>query len=205
MTNAPISLLEAFEELRDPRARECAYQLDELLLAAICAVISGAESWTTVVEWSEMKLDWLRQHLPFANGIASHDTFGRVFSLLDAKQFESCFVRWMSSMCPSLEGQHIAVDGKCVRGSHDGQQNAIHLVSAWSSANGLTLGQVRTADKSNEITAIPELLATLDIKGTIITIEAMGCQHDIAAKIVASGADYVLGVKGNQPGLAEAV
>ena len=205
MTNAPISLLEAFEELRDPRARECAYQLDELLLAAICSVISGAESWTTVVEWSEMKLDWLRQHLPFANGIASHDTFGRVFSLLDATQFEACFVRWMSSMCPSLEGQHIAIDGKCVRGSHDGKQSAIHLVSAWSSASGLTLGQVRTADKSNEITAIPELLATLDIKGTIITIDAMGCQHDIAAKIVAGGADYVLGVKDNQPGLAEAI
>jgi predicted transposase YbfD/YdcC len=205
MTNAPISLLEAFEELRDPRARECAYQLDELLLAAICSVISGAESWTTVVEWSEMKLDWLRQHLPFANGIASHDTFGRVFSLLDATQFEACFVRWTSSMCPLLEGQHIAIDGKCVRGSHDGKQSAIHLVSAWSSASGLTLGQVRTAAKSNEITVIPELLETLDIKGTIITIDAMGCQHDIAAKIVAGGADYVLGVKDNQAGLADAL
>jgi predicted transposase YbfD/YdcC len=205
MTNAPISLLEAFEELSDPRARECAFQLEELLLAAICAVISGAESWTSVVEWSQMKLDWLRQHLPFENGIASHDTFGRVFSLLDAKQFEACFVRWMGALCPSLDGQHIAIDGKCVRGSHDGKQGAIHLVSAWSSARGLTLGQVRTADKSNEITAIPELLSTLDIKGAIITIDAMGCQHDIAAKIVESGADYVLGVKGNQPGLAEAV
>ena len=205
MTIGPISLLDAFDELRDPRARECAYQLDELLLAAICAVISGAESWTTVVEWSEMKIDWLRQHLPFANGIASHDTFGRVFSLLDAKQFEACFVRWMSGLCPSLDGQHIAIDGKCVRGSHDGKQSAIHLVSAWSSASGVTLGQVRTADKSNEITAIPELLDTLDVKGATITIDAMGCQRDIAAKIVTSGANYVLGVKDNQPGLAEAV
>nr|WP_035787548.1 ISAs1 family transposase [Janthinobacterium sp. CG3] len=205
MTIGPMSLLEAFDELRDPRARECAYQLDELLLAAICAVISGAESWTTVVEWSEMKLEWLRQYRPFANGIASHDTFGRVFSLLDAKQFESCFVRWMGALCPSLEGQHIAIDGKCVRGSHDGKQSAIHLVSAWSSASGVTLGQVRTADKSNEITAIPELLDTLDVKGAIITIDAMGCQRDIAAKIVANGADYVLGVKDNQPVLAEAV
>jgi predicted transposase YbfD/YdcC len=205
MTNAPISLLEAFEELSDPRARECAYQLDELLLAAICAVISGAESWTSVVEWSEMKLDWLRQHLPFSNGIASHDTFGRVFSLLDAEHFEACFVRWMSSLCPSLDGQHIAIDGKCVRGSHDGKRSAIHLVSAWSSTSGLTLGQVRTADKSNEITAIPELLSTLEIKGAIITIDAMGCQHDIAAKIIEGGAHYVLGVKDNQPGLAEAI
>lgn len=205
MTSAPISLLEAFEELSDPRARECAYQLDELLLAAICAVISGAKSWASVVEWSEMKLDWLRQHRPFARGIASHDTFGRVFSLLDARQFEACFIRWMSGQCPSLDGQHIAIDGKCVRGSHDGTQNAIHLVSAWSSLSGLTLGQVRTADKSNEITAIPELLGALDIKGTTITIDAMGCQHDIATMIVESGADYVLGVKDNQPGLADAV
>lgn len=206
MASAPtISLLEACEELSDPRARECAYQLEELLLAAICAVISGAESWTSVVEWSQMKLDWLRQHLPFANGVASHDTFGRVFSLLDAAQFEACFMRWISGLCPSLEGQHVAIDGKCVRGSHDGKQSAIHLVSAWSSTAGLTLGQVKTADKGNEITAIPALLDALDIKGSIITIDAMGCQHDIAAKIVQSGADYVLGVKGNQPGLAEAV
>lgn len=205
MANKPISLVAAFDDLNDPRARRCAYQLDELLLAAICAVISGAESWTAVVEWSETKLDWLRQHLPFANGIASHDTFGRVFSLLDATQFEACFAKWMGTMCPALSGQHIAIDGKCVRGSHHGKHSAIHLVSAWSSANGLTLGQVRTADKSNEITAIPELLSTLDIKGAIITIDAMGCQHEIAARIVASEAHYVLGVKENQPGLAEAV
>ena len=205
MANAPISLLEAFEELSDPRARECAYQLEELLLAAICAVISGAESWTSVVEWSEMKLDWLRQHLPFANGIASHDTFGRVFSLLDAQQFEACFIRWIGGLCPSLQGHHIAIDGKCVRGSHDGKQSAIHLVSAWSSTTGLTLGQVRTADKSNEITAIPELLNTLDIKGSVITIDAMGCQRDIASRIIERGADYVLGVKDNQAGLADAI
>lgn len=205
MTNASISLLEAFEELTDPRARECVHDLEELLLAAICAVISGAESWTSVVEWSEMKLDWLRQHRPFANGIASHDTFGRVFSMLDAQQFEACFMRWTNSLCPSLQGQHIAIDGKCVRGSHDGKQSAIHLVSAWSSLSGLTLAQVKTADKSNEITAIPELLDAMDIKGSVITIDAMGCQHDIASKIIERGADYVLGVKDNQPGLAQAI
>ena len=152
-----------------------------------------------------MKLDWLRQHLPFANGIASHDTFGRVFSLLDAQQFEACFMGWIGTLCPSLAGQHIAIDGKCVRGSHDGKHSAIHLVSAWSSTSGLTLGQVKTADKSNEITAIPALLSALDIQGSIITIDAMGCQHEIADKIVQGGADYVLGVKDNQPGLAEAV
>ena len=205
MANARISLLEAFAELTDPRTRACAFQLDELVLAAICAIISGAESWTAVVEWSEMKLDWLRQHLPFANGIASHDTFGRVFSLLDASQFEACFTRWAGTLCPTLAGQHIAIDGKCVRGSHDGERSAIHLVSAWCSGKGLTLGQVRTADKSNEITAIPELLGALEVRGAIVTIDAMGCQRDIAAQIVERGADYVLAVKDNQPGLAEAV
>lgn len=146
MANTPISLLGAFDEIIDSHARACAYQLEELLLAAICSVISGAESWTSVVEWSEMKLDWLRQHLPFSNGIASHDTFGRVFSLLDAEQFEAGFIRWISSRCPSLGEHHIAIDGKCARGSHDGKQSAIDLVSAWSSRAGLTLAQVRTAD-----------------------------------------------------------
>lgn len=205
METGKNSLLAAFEDLPDPRARTCPHQLDELLLAAICAIISGAETWTSVVEWSEMKLDWLRRHLPYASGVASHDTFGRVFSLLDASRFESCFMRWIGELCPSLEGQHVAIDGKCVRGSHDGVRAPIHLVSAWSSAAGLTLGQIRTADKSNEITAIPELLDALDIRGSVITIDAMGCQYGIAAKIVERGAGYVLGVKDNQPNLAEAI
>lgn len=205
MKNTPIALLEAFAELRDPRWRECEHGLEELLLVAICAVISGAESWTSVSEWGELKVDWLRQHLPFANGIASHDTFGRVFTLLNAHQFESCFIRWMRHLCPSLDGHHLAIDGKSVRGSHDGKKGAIHLVSAWSATAGLTLGQIKTADKSNEITAIPELLDALDIKGAVITIDAMGCQHSIATKITDGGADYVLGVKDNQPGLAEAI
>lgn len=205
MKNAQTSLLEAFVELRDPRGRECEHKLEELLLVAICAVISGAESWTSVSEWGRLKLDWLRQHLPFANGIASHDTFGRVFTLLSARQFETCFVRWVGQLCPGLQGQHLAIDGKSVRGSHQGERGPIHLVSAWSATAGLTLGQIRTADKSNEITAIPELLQAIDIKGAVITIDAMGCQHNIATQIVQGGADYVLGVKDNQPGLAEAI
>lgn len=205
MKNAQTSLLEAFAELSDPRRRECEHKLEELLLVAICGVISGAESWTSVSEWGKLKLDWLRQHLPFANGVASHDTFGRVFTLLSARQFEACFLRWMSEPCPGLEGQHVAIDGKSVRGSHQGGNGPIHLVSAWSTAAGLTLGQVRTADKSNEITAIPELLDALDINGAVITIDAMGCQHNIANRIVQGGADYILAVKDNQPGLAEAI
>jgi predicted transposase YbfD/YdcC len=205
MGNAQTSLLEAFAELTDPRGRECEHKLEELLLVAICAVISGAESWTSVSEWGQLKLDWLRQHLPFANGIASHDTFGRVFTLLSASQFEICFMRWMRQLCPGLAGQHIAIDGKSVRRSHDGERGPIHLVSAWSATAGLTLGQIKTADKSNEITAIPELLDALDIQGAVISIDAMGCQHNIVTRIAQGGADYVLGVKDNQPGLAEAI
>ncbi len=205
MGNAQTSLLEAFAELSDPRGRECEHQLEELLLVAICAVISGAQSWTSVSEWGRLKLDWLRQHLPFANGIASHDTFGRVFTLLSAHQFEACFLRWIRQLCPSLEGQHLAIDGKSVRGSHHGGHGPIHLVSAWSATAGLTLGQIRTADKSNEIRAIPELLGALDMQGAVISIDAMGCQHNIATQIVQGGADYVLTVKDNQPGLAEAI
>jgi predicted transposase YbfD/YdcC len=197
--------LEAFEELEDPRTRACAHRLDELLLAALCAITSGADSWVSVVDWAEMKLDWLRRFLPFANGIASHDTFSRVFNLLDAKQFEACFIGWMQQLCPSLAGQLIPIDGKSVCGSHDGAQGAIHLVSAWHSAAGLVLGQVKTAAKSNEITAIPQLLDALDVRGATVTIDAMGCQHAIIDKIVDKGADYIVAVKNNQPTLAQAV
>lgn len=201
----PISLLESFKDMTDPRARECDYQLNELLLVAICAVLGGAQGWTSVAEWGVLKLDWLRHYLPFTKGVASHDTFGRVFRLLSAHQFEACFLRWMRDICPNLEGQHLAIDGKCVRSSHDGKKGPIHLVSAWITQVGMALGQIKTAEKSNEITAIPELLDALNIKGAIITIDAMGCQHSIATKISEGGADYLLGVKDNQPGLAESI
>lgn len=197
--------LEVFEELQDPRTRACAHRLDELLLAALCAITSGAESWISVVNWAELKLDWLRRFLPFAKGIASHDTFSRVFNLLDAKQFEACFIGWMQQLCPSLKGQLIPIDGKSVCGSHDGSQGAIHLVSAWHSAAGLVLGQVKTAAKSNEITAIPQLLDALDVRGATVTIDAMGCQHAIIDKIVDKGANYIVAVKNNQPTLAQAI
>ena len=197
--------LQAFEGLEDPRSRVCAYPLDELLLVALCAITSGAESWVTVVEWGCMKLDWLRRWLPFANGIASHDTFGRVFSLLDAKGFEACFIGWMQQLCPALHGQLVSIDGKSVRGSHDAGLGRVHLVSAWHHGAGLVLGQVRTAAKSNEITAIPELLDALDLRGTTVTIDAVGCQRAIAGKIVEKKADYLLAIKSNQPTLAQAV
>lgn len=199
------NVLEAFDGLQDPRTRECAHRLDELLLVALCAITSGADSWISVTGWARLKLEWLRRFLPFSNGIASHDTFSRVFNLLDARQFEACFICWMQQLCPSLKGQLVPIDGKTVCGSHDGAQGAIHLVSAWHSAAGLVLGQVKTAHKSNEITAIPQLLDALDVRGATITIDAMGCQHAIIDKIVEKGADYIVAVKNNQPTLAQAV
>jgi predicted transposase YbfD/YdcC len=198
-------VLEAFAELADPRGRECSYPLDELLLVALCAITSGAEGWVCVAEWGRTKLDCLKRFLPFANGIASHDTFTRVFSLLDAKVFETCFIGWMQDLCPSVAGHVIPIDGKSVRRSHDGEQRMVHLVSAWHSTTGVILGQVKTADKSNEITAIPELLDALCIEGATITIDAMGCQHTIIDKIVEKKADYIVAVKDNQPTLAQAI
>lgn len=202
---AKPGFLQAFEELEDPRSRLCAHRLDELLLVALCAITSGADSWVSVVDWGGTKLDWLRGFLPFANGIASHDTFSRVFSLLDAQRFEACFIDWMQQLCPALQDQHVCIDGKSVRGSRDAGLGAVHLVSAWHRSAGLVLGQVKTAAKSNEITAIPELLDALDVRGATITIDAMGCQHAIVEQIVARQADYIVAVKNNQPTLAQAV
>lgn len=199
------SMLEHFANLEDPRTRQSPHSLMELLLTAICAVLSGADSWAGVAFWGRAKLSWLRQFLPFANGAASHDTFGRVFALLDATVFERCFIAWMRSLCGAFEGLQVALDGKTVRRSKSSGQKAIHLVLAFAHDLGLTLGQVKTAEKSNEITAIPELLEALLLKGCIVTIDAMGCQKAIAAKIIQQESDYALLVKNNQPGLAAAI
>ena len=198
-------LMAAFSELADPRTRACPYPLDELLLVALCAITSGAEHWVEVVHWAHHRMDWLKQFLPFKHGIASHDTFTRVFSLLDARAFEACFMRWMKGLIPALDQQVIAIDGKSVRRSGRAGAGMVHLVSAWHSAAGVVLGQVRTGDRSNEITAIPQLLDALDLKGATITLDAMGCQRAIAHKIVDRGADYVLAVKDNQPTLSQAL
>lgn len=205
VTDGEAGLMAAFNDLPDPRTRACPYPLDELLLVALCAITSGAEHWVEVVHWAHHRLDWLKQFLPFKHGIASHDTFTRVFSLLDAKAFESCFIGWMKRLCPELAQQAIAIDGKSVRRSYRADGRMVHLVSTWYSAAGVVLGQVKTADKSNEITAIPQLLDALDIQGATITLDAMGCQHSIAQKIVDRGADYVLAVKDNQPTLSQAL
>ena len=202
---ASRALLDHFDDLVDPRTRACPHALDELLLTAISAILSGADTWVSVAEWGRAKGDWLRQFLPFANGIAAHDTFGRVFSLLDASVFEACFIRWMQAVCGAFEGLQVAIDGKTIRRAKTAGASAIHLVSAFAHGLGLTLGQVKTAEKSNEITAIPELLDALLLKGCLVTIDAMGCQKAIAAKIIQQESDYLLMVKNNQPTLAAAI
>lgn len=198
-------VMDAFAELADPRWRACRYPLNEILLTALCAVLCGVEDWETMTLWGRSQLEWLRRLLPFAQGVPSPDTFRRVFCALNPTTFERCFTAWVGMLCPALEGKHIAIDGKSVRGSRNGDEHALHLVSAWCSANGLTLGQVSTEQKSNEITAIPELLRALELKGATVTIDAMGTQHSIAEAIVMAQADYVLALKDNQPGLADAV
>ena len=205
--------MDAFADWRDPRCRTCRYPLPEILFAALSAVLCGVEDWETDWEtttlWARTQLAWLRTHLPYENGIASPDTFARVFGALSVKAFEQCFINGVSELCPALAGQHIAIDGKAVRGSRSATHPALHLVSAWCSDTGLSLGQVSTqvstSEKSNEITAIPELLAALNLEGATVTIDAMGTQHTIAEAIVKAGASYVLALKDNQPGLAEGV
>ena len=202
------TLKECFAELPDPRVVErTSHSLVDILFLTLCAVICGMDDWESIEVWGEVRLDWLRQFVPLENGIPSHDTIARVFAALDSKQFQASFLRWMSSLCPSLEGQIVAIDGKTARGSHDRSigKRAIHMVSAFVCGHGITLGQWKTEEKSNEITAIPELINVLDLKGATVTLDAMGCQKDIAQAIVDKEAHYVLGLKGNQGTLSQRV
>lgn len=196
-----------FSRLEDPRLnRKKRHSLHDIIAITICAVIAGAEGWTDVARFGKAKEAWLRTFLELPNGIPSHDTFGRFFSLLDPVAFQRCFIEWVQSIHTSIQGV-VAIDGKTARRSHDrskGKQ-AIHIVGAWATENGIALGQTKVDDKSNEITAIPELVRALDIKACLVTIDAMGCQKEIAKAIVEAGADYLLAVKGNQERLAEDV
>jgi predicted transposase YbfD/YdcC len=207
MNNQPTaSITEHFASLQDPRMeRTKLHQLLDILVIAICAVICGADDWVEVELFGNAKLAWLRTFLELANGIPSHDTFGRVFAHLNPEQFQQCFLAWIQAVSEITGGQVVAIDGKVLRGSCNRVlgKAGIDMVSAWATANHLVLGQVKVDDKSNEITAIPKLLQVLEIAGCIVTIDAIGCQTEIAATIVALDADYVLAVKENQGHLYE--
>lgn len=191
------SLIEHLGEVPDPRmARTQRHELLDILVIALCAVIGGADHWTEVVEFGQAKQQWFAGFLKLPNGIPSHDTFARVFRLINTEALEQTCHQWLRSVAGRVQGV-VAIDGKSVRGARDGKKHPLHIVSAWSSQNSMLLGQVRTVEKSNEITAIPELLKLLDIQGCIVTIDAMGCQKAIAKEIIEAGADYVLGLKTN--------
>ena len=202
-----FSLIEQLSVLHDPRQSwKVTHTLSDILLLTICAVIAGAEGWEDIADFGEDRLDWLRQYGDFEHGAPSDDTIARAVSVVNPKKFQQCFIDWMKACHQATDGDVIAIDGKTVRSSYDKsrRRGPIHMVSAFAAANGVVLGQVKTVEKSNEITAIPELLELLEIKGCLITIDAMGCQRAIAKKIVKKEADYLLAVKGNQGKLHEA-
>lgn len=192
-------LADHFQNIPDPRkVYLIKHKLIDIITIAICAVISGAEGWNDIEEYGKVKKEWLGTVLDLSNGIPSHDTFRIVFSLLNPEEFRKSFFRWVQEIANVIEREVVAIDGKTARRSHQEGQNPLHIVSAWAQENNLVLGQTKTDQKSNEITAIPRLLEMLALEGCIITIDAMGCQKDIAEKIVEKKADYVLALKGNQ-------
>ncbi len=198
---APGSLLEHFADITDPRVeRTKLHQLLDVLVIAMCATICGAEGWEDFAEFGKAKQEWFESFLELPNGIPSPDTFRRVLARLDPQEFEACFMRWVEAVNQLASGQIVAVDGKQLRSSRDAATglSAIHMVSAWACENRLVLGQIKVTEKSNEITAIPELLRALALTGCIVTIDAMGCQTEIATQIIEQEADYVLALKGNQ-------
>jgi predicted transposase YbfD/YdcC len=196
-----LTLMRCFAEVEDPRIGPAQlHNLEDILTIAICGVICGANDWVNIELFGQAKEAWLKTILELPNGIPSHDTFGRVFRAIDPEQFEQAFMKWIMSIQEVTEGEVVAIDGKSLRRSHDGLlgKDAIWMVDAWVSENQVTLGQLKVAEKSNEITAIPKLLELLMIKGCIVTIDAIGCQTKITEKIIEAGADYVLAVKENQ-------
>ena len=195
-----------FSTLVDPRVeRTKRHSLTDILVISICGFVCGIDTWVELEEFAEIREDWFRTFLDLPNGIPSHDTFGRFFAAMDPEEFSRCFTRWVNSISVVTEGEVVAIDGKTLRRSFDraSSKAAIHMVSAWAAGNGLVLGQVKTEEKSNEITAIPKLLEILHLQGCIVTIDAMGCQKAIVKDIVDRGADYVISLKGNQGTLHE--
>jgi len=198
------SIKKHFTRLKDPRVRRrTQHLLIDIIFIAICGVIANCNDWHDIVLFAKKRQAWFKRFLRLPNGVPSHDTFERVFTLLDGQAFQRCCLLWLREVSELLGVKHIAIDGKTLCGSARGTLKPLHLVSAWATQAGLTLGQVAVDGKSNEITAIPVLLELLDLKGALVTIDAMGCQKDIAAKIVAGGGDYLLTVKANQEHLLE--
>jgi predicted transposase YbfD/YdcC len=206
-TEGRLSVADVFVGIRDPRqARKVDHDLVELLVVAVCGVLAGADDFVEIEEWAKEKCDWFKRNLRLEHGIPSHDTFGRVFAAIDAEAFGAAFRRWVSSIAPNLgKDEVVALDGKTSRRSGKVDATPLHLVSAFAAGAGLVLGQRATAEKSNEKTAIPELLATLALEGCIVTIDAMGTQPSIAQAIRDRGANYILSVKDNQPTLADSL
>jgi predicted transposase YbfD/YdcC len=200
------TFLKHFDSITDPRIERCKkYNLLDILLLAISAVMSGSEGWEDIEDFGHAKLAWLRKYRPFEAGIPKHDTIARVICRLKADEIESAFQSWISSLIKTTGCDVIAIDGKTARGSFTtkDRKNALHTVSAWSCQNQLVLGQTAVSAKTNEITAIPELLAMLDIENSIITLDAMGCQKKIAEQIIKQKGDYILALKGNHSGMQE--
>ena len=197
------TLFDSLQAISDPRVeRTKRHLLVDILVIAICAVICGAESWEEIAEFGRAKREWFSRFLELPNGIASHDTFRRVFLLLRAEEFERTFLEWVRTAVKLSEGAVVNIDGKELCGTHSaGKKEGLRVVSAWAAEQSVVLGQVRTAEKSNEIKAIPELLAVLELSGAIVTIDAMGCQKRIAGQIREQQADYVLALKGNHENL----
>ena len=199
-----LSIPRFFAPLKDPRrVHRRLHHLQDIVVIALCAVIAGAQDWQEIETFGRKRRDWLRRFLELPNGIPSHDTFERVFDRLKPQAFQACFRAWVRALGAALGIKHVAIDGKTLRGSGSAKLGPLHLVSAWATAQRLSLGQVAVDAQSNEITAIPALLELLDLQGALVTIDAMGCQKDIAAKIVAGGGHYALTVKDNQPHLLE--
>jgi predicted transposase YbfD/YdcC len=199
-----LSIAKFFSKLQDPRrAHRRLHLLQDILVIALCAVIAGAQDWQQIETFGRKRRDWLRGFLDLPNGIPSHDTFERVFDRLKPQAFQACFREWVQAVTAALRIKHVAIDGKTLRGSGSAKLGPLHLVSAWATAQQLSLGQVAVDAKSNEITAIPALLELLDLNGALVTIDAMGCQKAIAQKIVDQGGHYALTVKENQEHLFE--